>query len=105
MIIEYAPISEIEVISPLGSELEAHLIAYKGKVKHASCSAWSLLYKTLCSSDLPIAEVCFSETGKPYFPDSLIHFSISHSHDLCAIAISDHPVGVDIEIVKEPIRH
>ena len=35
--------------------------------------------------------------GKPYIPGSDIDFSITHSTDVCAIAVSDKPVGIDIE--------
>ena len=49
---------------------------------------------------LPIGDVTFTDTGKPYLLDSSIYFSLSHSHGICAVAISDHLVGVDVEIIK-----
>lgn len=42
--------------------------------------------------------------GKPKLrePFGLVHFSVSYSAGLCAIALSDHaPVGIDIEVVRE----
>lgn len=101
MIINWSPITETEWIPPFGDELKRHLESKQGTVLHASCSAWSLLYKTLIENGLGICEVRFTVTGKPYFKNSNLYFSISHSHDLCTIAISDAPVGVDIEIVKD----
>ena len=54
----------------------------------------------LTDNDIEYSEVAFTDTGKPFFLDNHIHSSISHSHKLCAVEISDHPVGVDIEVVK-----
>lgn len=101
MIIEWQPILETEWIPPLGSELREHLEGKYGAVRHASCSAWGLLYRILIDNGIEIGEVAFEENGKPYFKSNRVHFSISHSHDLCAVAIFDKVVGIDIEIVKE----
>lgn len=42
-------------------------------------------------------EIGIMDRGKPYFVDSPLHFSISHTkhHVFCALA--DHPVGLDAE--------
>ena len=45
--------------------------------------------------------VTFTATGKPYFVNGHLHFSISHSKGLCAAAISNFPVGVDIEQCRD----
>ena len=100
MIIRWTQITETEYIPPFGVKLIEHLKSRMGTVLHASCSAWGLLYNMLTDNDIEYSEVAFTDTGKPFFLDKDIHFSISHSHELCAVAISDHLVGVDIEIVK-----
>jgi len=42
-----------------------------------------------------------NEYGKPFLAtDRHIHFNISHSGHYIACAISDEPVGIDIEIIK-----
>ena len=42
----------------------------------------------------------YAETGKPYVGvGSGMYVSISHSHGLCAAAVSDSEVGVDIEYI------
>ena len=48
-------------------------------------------------------ELSISRTaaGKPYCTGGEVQFSVSHSQSLCAVAISDSPVGVDCEILKE----
>ena len=45
--------------------------------------------------------IFLTETGKPFLaaPHSHVHFNLSHCHDLALIAISDKPVGIDIEPV------
>ena len=101
LIVEWAPIMETEVIPPMGDELRKHLKNRKSAVKHASCSAWNLLYQTLLANGFPVGDVAFTANGKPYFQHSDIHFSISHSHAVCAMAIADHPVGIDVEVMKK----
>ena len=39
--------------------------------------------------------------GKPFFPDfPQVHFSVSHSRGLSLCALSDSPVGADVELVR-----
>lgn len=45
-----------------------------------------------------------TESGKPYIEGNPLHFSLSHSDDKGIIAISDKPVGADIEIFKDRLR-
>ena len=49
------------------------------------------------------AEIDVGEKGKPSLPDGRIHFSISHSTGYAACAVSDVPVGIDIQH-KEKFR-
>ena len=42
-----------------------------------------------------------SEKGKPYFEDSPLSFSLSHSGDLVLCAIADHEIGADLQRVTE----
>ena len=100
LIVEWSLITETEEIPPFGEELERHLESRRGAVKYASCSVWNLLYQILLDNRLPVSTVSFADIGKPYLLDSSIHFSLSHSHGICTVAIADHPVGVDVEIIK-----
>ena len=38
--------------------------------------------------------------GKPYLPGGQLHFNISHSHGLCACAVEQSPVGLDVQWVR-----
>jgi len=41
----------------------------------------------------------YGEKGKPYFKDSPLSFSLSHSGDLVLCAIADHEIGADVQKV------
>lgn len=84
----------------MGEELRGHLLHYKGSRMSASCSVWMLLYHLLLENKYPVGTVAFTGGGKPYFADVPVYFSLSHSKDLCAAAISNRPVGVDIEYCR-----
>ncbi len=46
-----------------------------------------------------------TENGKPYFPDSGVFFSLAHCGDYALCAVSDQPVGADIELARTgPLR-
>ena len=45
-------------------------------------------------------EILRDDMGKPYFKDAVMHFNVSHSGEYLAIAISESPVGVDIQETK-----
>ena len=52
--------------------------------------------------DESTVEYAFGDTGKPYFPQYAgVHFNISHTHGAVAVALSDKPVGIDIERVRD----
>lgn len=46
-----------------------------------------------------IGDYYLGEKGKPL--SDKICFNISHSHSLVVLAISEHPIGVDIELVRD----
>lgn len=48
-------------------------------------------------------DIIFKKTpkGKPYTESAEVEFSISHSKDIVVCAISDKPVGIDIEKIRK----
>ena len=60
------------------------------------------LYREETGKTLP--EIRITDRGKPYFPDSPWHFSISHTkaHAFCALAKC--PVGIDAEEMDRKIN-
>ena len=68
--------------------------------RRRSVAAWLLLGQVLAMRGLQADNQSVSETefGKPVFdrmPD--VHFSISHAGDRVMVAVSDAPVGCDVE--------
>ena len=55
----------------------------------------------LGSEDLTVIR---EKNGKPRFASLPYHFSITHSRDLCAVALSSENVGIDLEFI-DPSRN
>lgn len=53
------------------------------------------LLERLCGSPLP--KIAYTKLGKPYFVDSPLHFSISHTKKHVFCVLSERPVGIDAE--------
>ena len=63
-------------------------------------AAYALLKKGLEQLGLPPMQVLYTENGKPYFEGDPIFFSLSHTRGIAVCAISDAPIGVDIEEIR-----
>jgi phosphopantetheinyl transferase len=64
-------------------------------VRHLVQHQWGL--------DLSQTAMVRTATGKPHFPETNIHFSISHSLDKRLVALSrGGPLGVDVECLQKP---
>lgn len=46
------------------------------------------------------SDYVLSKNEKPYFPDNEVFFSLAHCGDYAVCAVSDVPVGVDIELPR-----
>ena len=53
------------------------------------------LYREETGEELP--EIRIADRGKPYFADSALHFSISHTKDHAFCVLASCPVGIDAE--------
>lgn len=56
------------------------------------------LYLNVSPKDIVFS---YSEHGKPFIEGNPIFFNISHSHNLVVCALSDCPVGIDTEMIKD----
>lgn len=45
----------------------------------------------------------FTSTGKPVITDCGLHFNVSHSGDVVALAFAERPVGIDVEAIAEAV--
>ena len=59
------------------------------------------LYRQVTGQSIP--EIAVTDRGKPYFPDSPYHFSITHTKRRVFCAISDNPIGIDAEELDRSI--
>ena len=58
-----------------------------------------LLLQKLAADEFGIADSApftYGEHGKPYFSESSLKFSISHSKSAVAVAVSEHETGLDV---------
>lgn len=78
------------------------------KARLRALTAGSLLYDTLCrklgflKGEAEPFEIAYGKNGKPYlaqYPD--IHFNLSHSGDYVCCAVSDVPVGIDLQKITD----
>ena len=60
------------------------------------------LYRAETGEDLP--EIRITHRGKPYFPDSDWHFSISHTPKHAFCVLSRHNVGLDAEELDRKVN-
>ena len=60
------------------------------------------LYRQLLGAEMP--PILLTPRGKPYWKDSPLHFSISHSKGHVFCAISDRPIGIDAEEMDRDIN-
>lgn len=66
--------------------------------RRLSLGAGVLLNELL--ADFDVNNIALSEYGKPYIKGSPLSFSLSHSGELAALAVSESEVGCDIEKVR-----
>ena len=60
------------------------------------------LYREKTGKDCP--EIRIAERGKPYFANSDLHFSISHTKNHAFCVLSACPVGIDVEEKERDIN-
>lgn len=73
------------------------------RVKNDTTKAQEVLCGLLLRDYLNVTsdeQLSVNEYGKPKLADGSMHFNLSHSGSYVVLAISPHPVGVDIEQVK-----
>ncbi len=49
-------------------------------------------------------EIIKNENGKPYLKDIPLFFSVSHTEDLTAVAISEEELGLDVEKLTREVK-
>ena len=90
------PIENPKILDGLTEERKEKAMRYKQLKDRKQCVGAGLLLKN-CLSDLniDITKLHIGKNGKPAIDG--IYFNLSHSHDMVVCAISNKPVGCDIE--------
>lgn len=69
--------------------------------KHRSLAAEQLVYQLLETHyGISSVKLHCKDNGQPYLPDCGLHVSISHCGEALACAVSEAPVGIDIERIR-----
>ena len=90
--------------------LDAIILRNNEESKKESLCALIVLSMLIEKTDVDVSSLSFfrSNNGKPYFKDSNLHFSLTHSKGYAAAALSDaSPVGLDLEctLVSHDMAH
>lgn len=102
------PFEEYEHLMKFASEERQYKIQ---NLKSNRLRSLSLLSHLLARNEISLAlnipfshvELLYNQYGKPYVDKEDYHFSISHSGSLIAFTSCNHPVGIDVQEVKDSI--
>jgi len=93
------------VYSALSPSRKAHIDKMKKEdARKRSLMATYLLNELLFKKGMRKFKIETDENGKPFLKDSNLFISISHSYDLVACAVSEKPIGIDIEKIRSVSR-
>ena len=88
----------------LSSSRSAHILKMqRPEVRVRSLAGELAVYELLRQLDITDARLHRAESGRPYLSGTDLFVSIAHSGDKVACAVSENPVGIDIERIR-PIK-
>ena len=94
------PLTDPSVLTGIPPWRQAYILRYKrAEDRRRSLGAWRLMEDMLAERGFRAREVAVDAQGKPYCAG--VFFSLSHAGDLALCAVSDAPIGCDIERVKD----
>lgn len=91
----------------LPEERKTKVLCYRREIdrKLSVASYLLLIYALYKEFNLSNPVIAYTDKGKPYMPDHPdIHFNISHCPLGCVCAVSDKPIGVDVQDIR-PFFH
>ena len=95
----YVKINEIESL-PSPADLSPTRFARIDRIKNGEAKKASLAGEWLATR-LSGGVICAHPSGQPYIEGSDMHISISHSGEYAVCALSETPVGIDIEKIRK----
>ena len=54
-------------------------------------------------SHVSLQDLSYNENRKPFLKNHPIHFNLSHSHECAILAMSEKPIGIDIEKIRDTL--
>lgn len=100
----FSPEQLQKVYSQLSPDRKAYIDRlHRQEDRDRSVAAEALVYQLLEQLGVTGAQLHRRENGQPYLTGCHLHVSISHSAQVVACAVSDKPVGIDIEQIR-PIK-
>ena len=92
---------EVQRLLPLVStQRREQALRYKHIFGQFCClKSWMMLAESLQNKGFGLEDWCYNEYGKPFWPNGP-YFSISHCKHGIAVAIDEHPIGIDIEAIR-----
>ena len=93
------PLEYPKCMEGLSQERKEKILKYRQlKDRKQSLGAGLLLLKVLGEHNRTLDEIYYIENGKPALDG--VCFNLSHSEDLVVCAVSEKPVGIDIEKIR-----
>ena len=96
--------AEVQRMLPLVDEQRrTEALRYKHLFGQFVClKSWLMLKELLKPLDINDLKMDFNEHGKPFLVHNPeVHFNLSHCREAAICIIADHPVGIDIESIRE----
>lgn len=94
------PLEAPQIMQGFSDERKEKALKFKQvKDRKESLGAGLLLLKVLKMQGKSIEDIYYGENGKPELDG--LHFNLSHSHNMVALAVSEQPVGIDLEIIDK----
>ena len=88
----------LELLTPKRREETEAFVEEKDRLLHLAAGLLLRNVLNVTRDD----DLVYGEFDKPELADSRIHFSLSHAGHYAVLAVSEHPVGVDIEPIVKP---
>ena len=94
------PLTDASVLTGIPDWRQTYILRYRRpEDRRRSLGVWRLMERMLTQRGFRAQDVAADDRGKLYCGG--IFFSLSHAGDLALCAVSDAPVGCDIELVKD----
>ena len=89
-----------EMLPMVSAQRREQALRYKHTLGRFCClKSWLMLKEGLETMGYGLRDWKYNEHGKPFIPGGP-YFSISHCKEGIAVAISDEPIGIDIEGIR-----